>query len=90
LSGTELGPPADFLAETKAAHHIPLHFNFTILVPDVDIDRWFGRFKIRGRGEVGLLMLMLNRIVGGAAIDVLAIDTDTHGSNPLTNWYAMA
>jgi hypothetical protein len=82
LSRPELGPPTDFLAETEAAHHIPLHFNLAILVPDVDIDCRFGRFKIRDLSEVGLLMLMLNGVVGGAAIDVLAIDADTHSANP--------
>jgi hypothetical protein len=79
LARAKLGPFVFFFRKAKAADHVPFHLDFIALVADVDINAGLGRFEGGGFGEVGLLVLVFDGVVGGAAIDVVAVDADTHG-----------
>ena len=79
----QLGPFSSFLLEAQATHHIPFHLNFFPLRPDIDVDRRFYGLKAGSFRQVRLLMLGFNSMVGRAAIDVVAVNADTHGLHPL-------
>jgi hypothetical protein len=46
---------------------------------DIDVDLGFCGGEVWGWGEMGLLMLFFYCMIGRAAIDIFAIDTDAHG-----------
>lgn len=49
---------------------------------DIDIDRGLNRFEVGEFGQVGLLMLRFDCMIRRAAIDIMAIDTNTHSHSP--------
>jgi hypothetical protein len=69
------------LAKAEATHNIPFHFDEVVLIANVDIDAGLIWLKVRRFGQVRLLVLMFNGIVGQAPIDIFTINTDTHRPN---------
>jgi hypothetical protein len=60
------------------ANYVPFHFDIIGLGADVDVDLGFCGCEVWGWGEMSLLMLFFYCMIGGAAIDIFAIDTDAH------------
>jgi hypothetical protein len=77
LQRTEAGPFVTFFHKTLTAHHVPFHFGAPIA--DVDIDLGLQGLKIGAEGEMRLLMLGFHGMVGGAVINVMAVNADAHG-----------
>jgi hypothetical protein len=84
FAGAQLCPAAYFLGETEAAHDVPFHFDDFTVLANVDVNRRLSGLEIGGFGQVGLLVLVLYGMVGAAAIDILAVNANTHGGLALT------
>jgi hypothetical protein len=80
LTRTQFRPFALFEFKALTAHYIPLHLNFLAAGANIDVNRRFDRVKRGPIGQMRLLVLGFDRIVGNAAIDVMTIDANTHGS----------
>ncbi len=78
LPRAQFGPFAQFFLEAFAAHHVPFHFNVPALLANVDINGGLHSFKAGELREVGLLVLPFYSVVGGAAVNVVAIYANAH------------
>jgi len=79
FTGAEFCPFAHFWGETFTTDYIPLHLDFFGGGADIDIDSWLDRLKIWIFRQMGLLVLVFYGVVGETAIDIYAINTNTHG-----------
>jgi len=97
FAGSKSGPLALLQGETFTANDIVLEAKVVLLDDaialnphlgghDIGIDTGIDGFKVRVFGEVGLLMLSLDCMVGGAAIDVEAVNANTHLLKPSALW----
>jgi hypothetical protein len=66
------------LAKALATNYVPFHFDVIGLGADVDVDLGFCGGEVGRWGEMGLLMLFFYCMIGGAAIDIFAMDTNAH------------
>ena len=68
------------------ANYVPFHFDIIGLGANVDVELGCCGGKVGGWGEMGLLMLLFYCMIGRAAIDIFAIDTNAHIFNALTKF----
>lgn len=89
----EARPLALFHHEAVTANHVILKAKFVLLNNAIALDPHHRRldigvnggvhgFKVGGFGQVGLLVLGFNRVIGDAAVNVKAIYTNAHRDNP--------
>jgi hypothetical protein len=69
-----------------ATNYVPFHFDVIGLGADVDVDLGFCGGEVGRWGEMGLLMLFFYCMIGGAAIDIFAMDTNAHMGFGVGSW----
>lgn len=76
LARTEFCPLVATLYKALTADDIPFHLS--TVVADVDVDFGLDGLEIWSFGEMRLQVLAFDGVIGDAAIDVVAVDADTH------------
>jgi hypothetical protein len=75
---SQFRPFSGFLFETETANDIPFHLDVITAIADVDINGGFCCLESRCVSQMRLLVLLLDGMIRGAAIDVLAVYANTH------------